>query len=47
MIVDLETRLWTRIDDLGDEVASAVRRNTAGRWLQPDASQEVDRKSVV
>lgn len=40
MIVDLETRLWMRIDDLGDEVASAVRRNTAGRWLQPDASPE-------
>lgn len=46
MIVDLETRLWTRIDDLGDEVASAVRRNTAGRWLQPDASQEVHHSAV-
>jgi predicted TIM-barrel fold metal-dependent hydrolase len=40
MIVDLETRLWSRSDDLGDEVAAAVRRAAATRWLQPDASPE-------
>jgi hypothetical protein len=40
MIVDLETRRWQRIDDLGDEVASAVRRQSAHRWLPPDGSQE-------
>lgn len=40
MIVDLETRLWTRTDDLGDELAAAVRRGAANRWLQPDASSE-------
>ncbi len=46
MIVDLETRLWTRVDDLGDEVASAIRRNAAGRWLQPDASPEVHQNAI-
>ncbi|MFM7259607.1 MAG: hypothetical protein ACKO3W_03290, partial [bacterium] len=40
MIVDLETRLWTRTDDLGDELAAAVRRGAASRWLQTDASPE-------
>jgi hypothetical protein len=40
MIVDLETRRWQRIDDLGDEVASAVRRQSANRWLPPDGSRE-------
>jgi predicted TIM-barrel fold metal-dependent hydrolase len=40
MIVDLETRIWTRTEDLGDEIADAVRRGSAARWLQPDASSE-------
>lgn len=46
MIVDLETRLWTRVDDLGDEVASAIRRTAAERWLQPDASPEVHQNAT-
>ncbi len=40
MIVDLDTRLWSRSDDLGDELGIAVRRSAAARWLAPDASPE-------
>ena len=40
MIVDLDTRIWPRIEDLGDELAAAVRRLGASRWVQPDASAE-------
>jgi predicted TIM-barrel fold metal-dependent hydrolase len=40
MIVDLETRIWTRTEDLGDEIADAVRRSSSTRWLQPDGSPE-------
>ena len=32
MIVDLATRIWNSLDDLGPEVASAARRRTAGPW---------------
>lgn len=38
MIVDLDMRLWSRSDDLGEELATAVRRRSAGRWLAPEAS---------
>ena len=38
MIVDLDMRLWLRSEELGDELAASVRRATASRWLQPDAS---------
>jgi len=40
MIVDLDTRLWPRIEDLGDELAAAVRLLGSARWLQPDATGE-------
>ena len=40
MIVDLDTRLWSRSDDLGDELGVAVRRSASTRWLAPDASPE-------
>ena len=41
MIVDLDTRLWTRVEDLGSELAAKIRRNAAQRWVKPDASPEV------
>lgn len=37
MIVDLDTRIWNSPDELGDELAAAVRRIGSGRWVQPDA----------
>jgi hypothetical protein len=40
MIVDVDTRLWTRLEDLGDELAGAVRVMGSSRWLQPDATVE-------
>lgn len=40
MIVDLETRAWNRTEELGDELAFAVRRGSAGRWLAPDAGPD-------
>jgi hypothetical protein len=40
MIVDLDTRTWVRLEDLGDELAAAVRRLGSSRWVQPDASAE-------
>jgi hypothetical protein len=40
MIVDLETRVWNRTEELGDELAFAVRRGSAGRWLAPDAGPD-------
>ena len=40
MIVDLDMRSWTRTEELGNELAAAVRRVGAGRWLQPDAGPE-------
>lgn len=40
MIVDLDLRVWLRNDELGDELAAAVRRAGAARWLQADASPE-------
>ena len=46
MIVDLDTRLWQRLEDLGDELAAAVRRLGASRWLQPDATGEAHAAAV-
>ena len=40
MIVDLDMRSWTRTEELGNELAAAVRRVGAGRWLRPDAGPE-------
>ena len=40
MIVDLDTRVWPRLEDLGDELAAAVRRLGSSRWLLPDATGE-------
>lgn len=40
MIVDLDTRLWTSSEDLGDELAAAIRRAGASRWIQPDAGAD-------
>ncbi len=40
MIVDLDMRHWTRTDELGDELAAAIRRAGAERWVQPDASSD-------
>ena len=37
MIVDLDARIWTSSDELGDELSSAIRRAGASRWVQPDA----------
>ena len=55
MIVDLDTRLWTSTEDLGDELAASIRRAGASRWVQPDAgvdammfaSRAVDASVVV
>ncbi len=41
MIVDLDTRLWTRLEDLGSELAAKIRRTAAQRWVKPDASPEM------
>lgn len=46
MIVDLDTRIWLRLEDLGDELAAAVRRLGAVRWVQPDASAESHQNAV-
>lgn len=46
MIVDLDTRLWPRIEDLGDELAGAVRSLGSARWLQPDATGEAHAAAV-
>jgi len=40
MIVDLETRVWNRTEELGDELAFSVRRASVGRWLAPDAGPD-------
>jgi uncharacterized protein len=40
MIVDLDMRTWARNDDLGDELAAAVRRSGSTRWVAPDGSPE-------
>lgn len=40
MIVDLDTRLWPRLEDLGAELGAAVRSLGSARWLQPDATAE-------
>ena len=40
MIVDLDMRLWTRREDLGDELSAALRRRAARRWIGPEASEE-------
>jgi predicted TIM-barrel fold metal-dependent hydrolase len=40
MIVDLDMRLWARPDDLGAELADSIRRATAARWVQPDATPD-------
>ncbi|MSR40686.1 MAG: hypothetical protein EXS10_02140 [Phycisphaerales bacterium] len=41
MIVDLDTRLWSRLEDLGSELAAKIRRTAAQRWVKPDASLEM------
>lgn len=46
MIVDLDTRLWPRIEDLGDELAGAVRSIGSARWLQPDATGEAHSAAI-
>ena len=46
MIVDLDTRLWPRIEDLGDELAAAVRLLGSARWLQPDATGEAHAAAI-
>ena len=46
MIVDLDTRLWPRIEDLGDELAGAVRSLGSARWLQPDATGEAHAAAI-
>lgn len=40
MIVDLDTRIWPRLEDLGAELGAAVRSLGSARWLQPDATSE-------
>ncbi|MEY3022580.1 MAG: hypothetical protein RIS86_1778 [Planctomycetota bacterium] len=40
MIVDLETRLWHAPEELGPELADAIRRLGAARWLAPDGSAD-------
>ncbi len=40
MIVDVDTRIWTRLEELGDEIAVSVRRLASARWVQPDATVE-------
>ncbi|MFZ4749677.1 MAG: amidohydrolase family protein [Phycisphaerales bacterium] len=40
MIVDLDMRIWPRTEELGDELAAAVRRLGSSRWVQPDASAD-------
>ncbi len=40
MIVDLDMRIWPRTEELGDELAAAVRRLGSTRWVQPDASPD-------
>jgi len=46
MIVDLDTRIWTRIEDLGEEIAASVRRLASTRWVQPDAAAEAHAAAV-
>ncbi|MBI1302420.1 MAG: amidohydrolase family protein [Phycisphaera sp.] len=40
MIVDVDTRIWTRLEELGEEIAVSVRRLASARWVQPDATVE-------
>ncbi len=40
MIVDVDTRIWTRLEELGEEIAVSVRRLASVRWVQPDATVE-------
>jgi predicted TIM-barrel fold metal-dependent hydrolase len=46
MIVDLDTRLWPRLEDLGAELGAAVRSLGSARWLQPDATAEAHAASM-
>jgi predicted TIM-barrel fold metal-dependent hydrolase len=46
MIVDLDTRFWPRIEDLGAELGAAVRALGSSRWLQPDATTEAHAAAV-
>lgn len=40
MIVDVDTRIWTHLEELGEEIAASVRRLASARWVQPDATVE-------
>lgn len=46
MIVDLDTRIWSRLDELGDELAASVRGLGSSRWVQPDATFEAHAAAV-
>lgn len=46
MIVDLDTRLWPSLEDLGAELGAAVRSLGSSRWLQPDATSEAHASAV-
>ena len=46
MIVDLRTRIWDSIDELGASVAAAVRRRRAEPWVSTTATAEAHAEAM-
>lgn len=46
MITDLRTRIWTNLDQFGQEVAGALRHRYANRWETLDASPAAHERAL-
>lgn len=46
MIIDVNTRIWTSLDQLGKETASRIRSQQTQRWGQYDASPPAHERSM-
>ena len=46
MIVDLHTRVWSSIEELGPSVAETARRRSTGPWTQQAATADVHAEAM-
>lgn len=47
MIIDMNTRIWTNLDQLGQEAASRIRKQQPERWGQFDASLAAHERAMT
>ena len=47
MIIDLNTNIWSSLDQLGREVAERIRRNQAAHWGQFEASTAAHERAMA